>query len=250
MLNLLKYRAPKFNEAQRVLMACGVDDLRLYSHHHEGGNESHTKSGPGRRHAQGQGERPNAKPVTPRAGIGFPQHENRYVRDFIGGWKLGALIGPHFGNQRQHQYFYGVAPEFATPERPAYDAPGGYSGWRAIDGWGLNDEEIARTGRLTEEYLERSRPALIVFHAYSSPIMPLRRVPDRWDAMVLLLRDFAEARRYRLAASFGVKPDDTHTFYVRPDLPDTDRLVEGIRAMRYYYAETGELSLDFAHLGR
>jgi hypothetical protein len=125
-----------------------------------------------------------------------------------------------------------------------------YSGWRAIDGWGLNDEEIARTGRLTEEYLERSRPALIVFHAYSSPIMPLQRVPDRWDAMALLLRDFAEARSYRLAASFGVKPDDTHTFYVRPDLPDTDRLVEGIRAMRYYYAETGELSLDFAHLGR
>ena len=33
---------------------------------------------------------------------------------FIGGWKLGVLIGPLFGNQRQHQYFYGVDPEFAT----------------------------------------------------------------------------------------------------------------------------------------
>jgi hypothetical protein len=125
-----------------------------------------------------------------------------------------------------------------------------YSGWRAIDTWGLNDEAIARTGRLTEEYLERSRPALIMFHAYSSPIMPLQRAPERWDAMVLVLRDFAEARGYRLAASFGVKPDDTHTFYVRPDLPDADRIVDAIRAMRYYYVETGELSLDFAHLGR
>jgi hypothetical protein len=125
-----------------------------------------------------------------------------------------------------------------------------YSGWRAIDSWGLNDEAIARTGRLTEEYLERSRPALIMFHAYSSPIMRLQRAPERWDAMVLVLRDFAEARGYRLAASFGVKPDDTHTFYVRPDLPDTDRIVEAIRAMRYYYVETGELSLDFAHLAR
>lgn len=125
-----------------------------------------------------------------------------------------------------------------------------YSGWRAIDTWGLNDEEIARTGGLTEDYLERSRPALIMFHAYSSPIMPLRRAPDRWDAMALLLRDFAEGRGYRLAASFGVKPDDTHTFYVRPDLPDADRLVEAIRAMQYYYVETGELSVDYAHLGR
>jgi outer membrane scaffolding protein for murein synthesis (MipA/OmpV family) len=66
------------------------------------------------------------------AGLTLSPNVNVDVRDFIGGWKLGALIGPHFGNQRQHQYFYGVAPEFATPERPAYDAPGGYSGWRAI----------------------------------------------------------------------------------------------------------------------
>ena len=42
------------------------------------------------------------------------------------------MVGPLWGNRRQHQYFDGVAPEFATPERPAYDAPGGYSGWRAI----------------------------------------------------------------------------------------------------------------------
>jgi arabinofuranosyltransferase len=125
-----------------------------------------------------------------------------------------------------------------------------YSGWRAIDTWGLNDGEIARTGRLTEEYLERSRPALIMFHAYSSPIVLLQGAPDRWGAMVRMLRDFAEARGYRLAASFGVKPDDAHTFYVRPDLPDADRIVDAIRGMRYYYVETGELALDFAHLGR
>lgn len=50
----------------------------------------------------------------------------------VGRWKLGSLVGPLFGNRRQHQYFYGVQPEFAAPDRPAYDAPGGYSGWRAI----------------------------------------------------------------------------------------------------------------------
>ena len=66
------------------------------------------------------------------AGLTLSPNINLDAREFIGGWKLGALIGPLWGNQRQHQYFYGVDPEFATPERPAYDAPGGYSGWRAI----------------------------------------------------------------------------------------------------------------------
>ena len=66
------------------------------------------------------------------AGLTLSPNVNVDVRDFIGGFKLGALVGPLWGNQRQHQYFYGVEPEFATPERPAYDAPGGYSGWRAI----------------------------------------------------------------------------------------------------------------------
>ncbi|MGH8687850.1 MAG: MipA/OmpV family protein [Burkholderiales bacterium] len=48
------------------------------------------------------------------------------------GWNFGMLAGPIFGDRRQHQYFYGVAPEFATPERPAYEAPGGYAGMQFI----------------------------------------------------------------------------------------------------------------------
>lgn len=46
----------------------------------------------------------------------------------IPGWKLGMLAGPIYATRRQHQYFYGVAPEFATADRPAYEAHGGYSG--------------------------------------------------------------------------------------------------------------------------
>jgi len=124
-----------------------------------------------------------------------------------------------------------------------------YSGWRAIDAWGLNDEEIARTGHLTAEHLERTNPALIMFHAYDSPIAA-QRAGNRWNAMVDVLRGFAEARRYRLAASFGTKPDDTHAFYVRSDLPDSDRLVQEIGAMRYFYTETGEAAIDFARMKR
>lgn len=50
--------------------------------------------------------------------------------DGIGGrpWKLGILAGPIFATRRQHQYFYGVPEGFARPDRPAFDAHGGYAG--------------------------------------------------------------------------------------------------------------------------
>ena len=48
------------------------------------------------------------------------------------GWNLGFAAGPLFGNKRYHNYFYGVAPQFATPERPAYEAGGGYAGMQWI----------------------------------------------------------------------------------------------------------------------
>lgn len=48
------------------------------------------------------------------------------------GWNLGFAAGPLFGNKRYHNYYYGVAPQFATPERPAYDAGGGYGGLQWI----------------------------------------------------------------------------------------------------------------------
>jgi MipA family protein len=44
------------------------------------------------------------------------------------GWNFGIGVGPLFADDRYHEYFYNVAPAFATAERPAYDAGGGYSG--------------------------------------------------------------------------------------------------------------------------
>jgi outer membrane scaffolding protein for murein synthesis (MipA/OmpV family) len=43
-------------------------------------------------------------------------------------WSAGVLVGPDYASERYHEYFYGVAPQYATPERPAYQAPGGYGG--------------------------------------------------------------------------------------------------------------------------
>lgn len=50
----------------------------------------------------------------------------------LSGWKLGLLAGPVFGDQRQHAYYYGVAPAHATPTRPAYRSSSGYAGMQYL----------------------------------------------------------------------------------------------------------------------
>jgi outer membrane scaffolding protein for murein synthesis (MipA/OmpV family) len=46
----------------------------------------------------------------------------------MSGWNLGLVAGPIYATRQQHEYFYGVAPQYARPGRPAYVAEGGYSG--------------------------------------------------------------------------------------------------------------------------
>jgi outer membrane protein len=60
----------------------------------------------------------------------FAPHASIDIKDVAGfqGWYFGALAGPLFADHRYHDYFYTVAPQFATPERPAYQASAGYSG--------------------------------------------------------------------------------------------------------------------------
>lgn len=60
----------------------------------------------------------------------FSPNLNLDVTDLPGmpGWNLGLVAGPIFATKKQHEYFYGVDPRYATAARPAYDASGGYSG--------------------------------------------------------------------------------------------------------------------------
>lgn len=44
------------------------------------------------------------------------------------GWKLGLLAGPLFANRRYDDYFYSVLPQYASADRPAFRAAGGYAG--------------------------------------------------------------------------------------------------------------------------
>ncbi len=49
-------------------------------------------------------------------------------RFFEGRWRLGLQAGLLYASSRYHRYFYAVDEAFATPQRPAYSAKGGYSG--------------------------------------------------------------------------------------------------------------------------
>jgi outer membrane scaffolding protein for murein synthesis (MipA/OmpV family) len=65
--------------------------------------------------------------------VAYP-HLHLFTRPALAGvkWNLGVQAGPLFATRKYHEYFYAVAPEFATPERPAYQAGGGYSGALAL----------------------------------------------------------------------------------------------------------------------
>ena len=126
-----------------------------------------------------------------------------------------------------------------------------YSGWDAVDTWGLNDQFIAHNGSLTAEYLDQYKPEIIMFHDYYSPLVPPKlteaNLAQRWFSMTITMKDYAEANGYVLAAVFGDSPYDTHYYYVRPDFKDSKRLIEQISKMKkYYWPTTGKKSINYA----
>lgn len=127
-----------------------------------------------------------------------------------------------------------------------------YSGWSAVDTWGLNDQFIAHNGSITVEYLDTYRPHIIMFHDYYSPLVPPKltdaNLAQRWFGMTILLKTYAEENGYILAAVFGDSPYDTHYYYVRPDFEDSERLVQRISEFRdYFYPTTGKRSINYAN---
>jgi outer membrane protein len=59
---------------------------------------------------------------------------NLDLREAFGnaGWNLGLQASVLFTGRRYNEYFYSVDPAFATSERPAYSAGGGYAGTQFI----------------------------------------------------------------------------------------------------------------------
>jgi MipA family protein len=67
----------------------------------------------------------------------FSPRFNLDVADPLGftGSNLGLLTGPLFADRRYDDYFYTVAPQYATVARPVYQAVGGYAGTQVIAAW-------------------------------------------------------------------------------------------------------------------
>ena len=67
-------------------------------------------------------------------GVVFHPKLNMDITDIpgMGGWNLGMLAGPLFGDKRQNAYYYTVAPQLAMAERPAYEARAGYAGMQYL----------------------------------------------------------------------------------------------------------------------
>lgn len=70
--------------------------------------------------------------------LGWVTHPklNLDITDLAGfpGWNLGLQLGPLFGDRKQHDYFYGVDAAYATTDRPAYAAGGGFAGMQYLVG--------------------------------------------------------------------------------------------------------------------
>ncbi len=123
-----------------------------------------------------------------------------------------------------------------------------YSGWQALDTWGLNDAWIAHNGGITGEYLSKMDPEIIMFHADFSPLNPKEEPGDKWGEMTMTLDTYARENGYTLAAVYGESPVDTHYYYVRPDFPESSEIVDFIRSLNdggYHY---GSRTFDFNRL--
>lgn len=49
---------------------------------------------------------------------------------YYSGWETALSIGPIWASEKYHDYYYQVSPNYATEDRPTYDARAGYSGFR------------------------------------------------------------------------------------------------------------------------
>lgn len=113
-----------------------------------------------------------------------------------------------------------------------------YSTWRAVDTWGLNDQWITHTGEVSEAYLDRYQPEVIVFHAN---LQFTEKDPQtKWDWMARKLWNYARSRGYVLAAAFGIDQDDYHYYYIHPSCPDAQAVITYLRQMDYFWYTNGQ----------
>ena len=58
----------------------------------------------------------------------------RWLSEDKARWQFESTFGPVYGDDRYHDFFYEVTPQYATAEREAYSPDGGFGGWRLAAG--------------------------------------------------------------------------------------------------------------------
>ena len=61
---------------------------------------------------------------------GFTSNPKLFTQHHFKHWRVSSNIGPTFGTQRYHDYFYAVDSRYALPDRQAFKATSGYTGFR------------------------------------------------------------------------------------------------------------------------
>ncbi len=69
------------------------------------------------------------------------------------GWHASLSTGPLFGDRGYFAYYYGVSPDQATPERPAWQAQSGYGGWQLTATLSQRYQDVWVGGFLRGDYL-------------------------------------------------------------------------------------------------
>lgn len=70
------------------------------------------------------------------------------------GLNLGVSAGPMFADSGYHAYFYSVSPGYATAERPAYSAGGGYSGSTLTIGFSKEYKQFIFSAFVSADFLQ------------------------------------------------------------------------------------------------
>ena len=101
-----------------------------------------------------------------------------------------------------------------------------YSGWTALDLWGLNNENIAHHG-LSAQDLTRASPDLVMIHW--NPTSTLKG----WAQMESLALKWVHEHHYILAADYERAPDQQHLYFVKP-VPRDRAIIAAVRIPDYF----------------
>lgn len=117
-------------------------------------------------------------------GYGFSPHV-KLSQQFNPQVRASLSVGLQYSNAGYHDYFHEVQPEFATNERPAYRADGGYTGSfaNAVLAWQANKWRIA--GALSYWSLNNA--------AYADS--PLFKTDQAYYAGLIIARDLWQSKR-------------------------------------------------------